>query len=203
MERLIVDTQGCRLRKDGGRLLVQRDGETVDSVPLASLRQLILMGRGISASTPLLYDLVRRGVDVVYQSQRGRFGFRLVGPVSKHSALRSQQVLVAADAGRALSLARAIVGGKLHNQAVVLRHYARELGELGQRALGTVRQQMSRAEQAATLDSLRGHEGSGAAAYFSTWPALFDVERWGSGAGPTTPRPTQLTPCSALATRCC
>ena len=179
MERLIVDTQGSRLRKEGGRLLVRRDGETLDSVPLASLNQVILMGRGVSASTPLLYDLVRRGVDVVYQSQRGRFGFRLVGPVSKHSALRSQQVLVAADAGRALSLARAIVGGKLHNQGVVLRHYGRELGQQGQRALGTIRQQMSRAEQASTLDSLRGHEGSGAAAYFATWPALFDAERWG------------------------
>lgn len=179
--QLIVDTQGAQLRKAGERLIIQRDGETADSVPIGPLRQVILMGRGVSASTPLLYDLVRRGVDVVYQSQAERFVFRLVGPVSKHSALRVRQVQIAADSAQALRLARAVVTGKLHNQAVVLRRCDETPGGQADRAVRTIVEQMALAGRAETADSLRGHEGSGAAAYFAAWPSLFDAARWRFG----------------------
>jgi CRISPR-associated protein Cas1 len=181
MTRLIVDTQGTRLRKVGARLAVQQEGDTLQSVPLETLEQVVLMGRGVHASTPLLYDLVRRGIDVVYQSQRGRFGFRLAGPLSKHSALRARQVLVANDDQRALLLARAVVVGKLHNQATVLQRLGEAAGERGRRAMETIQAQMAQAREVANLDSLRGHEGSGAAAYFAAWPALFDAGRWRFG----------------------
>ena len=179
--QLIVDTQGAQLRKAGQRLIVQHDGETTDSVPIEPLRQVILMGRGVSASTALLYDLVRRGIDVVYQSQAERFAFRLVGPASKHSALRVRQVQIAFDLARALRLARAAVAGKLHNQAVVLQRYdGTPEGQAG-RAVQTIVEQMKLAEQAGTVDSLRGHEGSAAAAYFAAWRSLFDAGRWRFG----------------------
>jgi CRISPR-associated protein Cas1 len=186
MKQLIVDTQGARLHKQGERLTIELEGKTVDSVPMGSLQQVVLMGRGVSASTALLYDLVRRGVDVVYQSQRGRFGFRLVGPASKHSALRVRQVEVAADSDAALALARAAVLGKMHNQATALRRYAGVPGHSAQdqrakHAMQTIAEQMPRARQAATLDSLRGYEGTAAAAYFSGWASLFDARRWGFG----------------------
>lgn len=178
MKQLIVDTQGVRLRKIGERLTVQQGGDTLQSVPLGPLQQVILMGRGVSASTPLLYELTRRGVDVVYQSQHGRFGFRLVGPASKHSTLRAHQVLVTQDPERALPLAQAVVVAKLHNQATVLRRHREALGSQGQRALETLETQLTRAREAADLDTLRGHEGSGAAAYFGAWPALVDAGKW-------------------------
>ena len=181
MKHLIIDTQGARLRKQGERLTVHREGKETLSLPLGPLRQVILMGRGVSASTPLLYDLVRRGVDVVYQNQGGRFAFRLVGAVSKHSALRVCQVQVAADQSRSLALARAVVAGKLHNQAIVLRRYAEALGDRGRASLQTISAQVVNARQAANVESLRGYEGSGAAAYFAAWPALFDATRWGFG----------------------
>ncbi len=176
--QLIVDTQGAQLRKAGGRLIIQQEGEPTDSIPIDPLQQVILMGRGVQASTALLYDLVRRGVDVVYQNQGERFVFRLVGPLSKHSRLRVRQVEVAADQSRALSLARAVVVGKLHNQAVVLRRYSKALGRRGDRAIQTITEQMTNANQAERADSLRGHEGSGAASYFAAWALLFDTERW-------------------------
>jgi len=179
MERLIVDTQGSQLYKDGERLNVQREGQLVHSVPLGALRQVVLLGRGVSASTPLLYDLVQRGVDVIYMTQHGRFGFRVQGPASKHSALRVRQVLAAHDPARALALARAVVVGKLHNQAAVLHRYGQALGARGAPARAVLAAQAQKAAAAANLDALRGHEGSGAAAYFAAWPALFDAEAWG------------------------
>lgn len=179
MSRVMVDRQGARVRKDGERLVVEVEGEAVQSLPLGPLRQLVLVGRGVSASTPLLYDLVERGVDVVYQSQAGEFAFRLAGPLSKHSALRVEQTLVSVDPARALPIARAIVRGKLHNQAVLLERYAETLGERGQRAVQTIVAQMAGAAQAAGVDQLMGYEGSGAAAYFGVWDGLFDAERWG------------------------
>ncbi len=179
MNQLIVDTQGAQLHQTGEQLIVQRGEETLQTVPLGPLQQVILMGRGVSATTPLLYDLVRRGIDVIYQSQHGRFGFRLVGPASKHSALRVAQVQAAADPARALALAKATVIGKLHNQAVILGRYAGTGEGRPNAALQTIGTQIDQARQAANLDALRGHEGSGAAAYFAAWPVLFDAQRWG------------------------
>jgi len=179
VRQLIVDTQGTQLHKAGERLIVKRDGETLSEIPLGPLEQVILLGRGVSASTPLLYDLVRRGVDVVYMTRRGRYGFRLAGPESRHSALRVRQVLVASDRTRALALARATVIGKLHNQAVVLRRHTRELGRQGRLAIRSIAAQIEHARHVRNLEALRGYEGNGAAAYFATWPALFDAERWG------------------------
>lgn len=178
MSRLIVDTQGARLRKDGERLVVQLEGETVQSYPLASLDQVILMGQGVNASTALLYDLVRRGVDVVFQSQSGRFAFRAAGPLAKNSARRVQQTLTTLDPARALPLARAVVIGKLRNQAVVLRRYG-EAGGRAERAIQTIVEQAAAAGDAPSIDALMGYEGSGAAAYFGAWGELFDRTRWG------------------------
>jgi CRISP-associated protein Cas1 len=135
-----------------------------------------LIGQGVSASTPLLYDLLRRGVDVVYQSQSGHSYFRLVGPESKHSALRVRQVLVAADPAQALALARWTITGKLHNQAVVLHRYGEALGQSD--ALRVLTEQMANAAQADSLDALHAFEGSGAAAYFAALPRLFDAPVW-------------------------
>jgi CRISPR-associated protein Cas1 len=176
--RLIIDTQGAHLCKNGERLLIQRDEQENESVPINVLDQVVLAGRGVSASTPLLYDLVRRGVDVVYQSQRGRFGFRLVGPVTKHSALRVRQVQVCTTPAHALPLARAMISGKLHNQRVILRRARGALGRQWPSVNQTLTAQRRQAEQAADADALRGHEGSGAAAYFAAWPLLLDAQRW-------------------------
>ncbi|MBN1877874.1 MAG: CRISPR-associated endonuclease Cas1 [Anaerolineae bacterium] len=176
--RLIIDTQGAQLRKEGERLLIQREKHEDESIPINVLEQVILAGRGVSASTPLLYDLVQRGVDVIYQSQRGHFGFRLVGPVAKHSALRVRQVQVCTDPARALPLARAMISGKLHNQRVILQRARSDLGDNWPAIHQTLTGQIHQAEQAANADSLRGHEGSGAAAYFAAWPLLLDAHRW-------------------------
>lgn len=178
--RLIVDTQGTRLRKAGEQLLIEREGqENPERMPLNVLEQVVLAGRGVSATTPLLYALLERGIDVVYQSQRGRFGFRLVGPAGKHSALRVKQIQVCTNPNQALTLARAMVAGKLHNQAVLLRRYGPALNGAGAAALQRIAAQLQRAQQAPHADALRGHEGSAAAAYFGAWPQLFAAERWG------------------------
>ena len=156
--RLIVDTQGTRLRKAGERLLIEnKENETPESVPLNVLEQVILAGRGVHATTPLLYDLLARGIDVVYQSQHGRFGFRLVGPVAKHSALRVQQMQVCTHAKQALPLARAMVAGKLHNQSVLLRRYRQALAGAGAATIQFINRQRQQAHQAADADALRGY----------------------------------------------
>jgi len=176
--RLIVDKQGTQLRKDGERLYIQRENQEDESIPINVLEQVVLAGRGVSASTPLLYDLVRRGVDVVYQSQRGRFGFRLVGPVAKHSALRVRQVQVCTNPARALPLARAMISGKLHNQWVILSRIRGALEEQWPSIHQALTAQIHQAKRANNADSLRGYEGSGAAAYFAAWPLLLDARQW-------------------------
>ncbi|MBN2001730.1 MAG: CRISPR-associated endonuclease Cas1 [Anaerolineae bacterium] len=183
--QLVVDTQGAKVRKDGERVIIHREGCADESAPINVLEQVVLIGRGVSVSTPLLYDLAQRGIDVVYQSRHGRLGFRLVGPAGKHSALRVRQVQVCTAPESALPIAQAMIAGKLHNQAVVLRRQtpmdvaadATETGSVDA-AVQTLRTQMQQAAHAPNAETLRGYEGSGAAAYFAVWARLFDARAW-------------------------
>ena len=189
MSQLIVETQGARLRKAGERIQVVINGKVMQSLPLNGLEQVSIMGQGVSASTPLLYDLVARGVDVIYQSRQGRFSFRLAGPASRHSAVRVRQVQVATDPARALPFARAMIVGKLLNQMAILRRYGSEPADAGSRiglqarsavprALRILALRAAAAAKTSALDTLRGQEGSGAAAYFAAWPTLFEAGVW-------------------------
>ena len=176
MTTLVVDRQGAHLRKDGARLLVRCADETVESTPIESLEQVVLVGRGVNATTPLHYDLIRRGIDVVYLSQNGHFAFRLSGPLAKHSALRTRQVFVAADPEHALALARAVVEGKLQNQETVLGVQGERFGADLEQAQQVIRQQIQATHDAKDVDTLRGYEGYAARAYFGAWRQLIPSE---------------------------
>ncbi len=95
---------------------------------MGGLRQVILMGQSVSASTPLLYHLARNGVDVVYQSQGGRFAFRLAGPLARLARCAYQVQSTMSRSPARGGLAR-WSSRKLHNQAAALARYDEHAGE--------------------------------------------------------------------------
>jgi CRISPR-associated protein Cas1 len=59
-----IDEQGAYLRKDGSRLAITKEKQTLASVPLAHVDQLVLAGN-VNLSTPLLKHLLKYDVEVV------------------------------------------------------------------------------------------------------------------------------------------
>jgi CRISPR-associated protein Cas1 len=169
---LYVIEQGAKLNRDGRRITVSKEGETLAQVAVLQVSQVVLFGN-IQVTTPALRLLLDEGVEVVLLSEAGRFYGRLVGAPGGHGALRVNQVLCSQDLAISLKIAQQMVYGKLHNIKVFLQRYARRLDSetIHLAAIG-VDQQLQRTTRTIAHSSLMGVEGQGTAIYFGVWKTL-------------------------------
>ena len=172
LNTLYVTTPGSYLRLDNDTLRVEVDQETKLRVPLHHLQGVVCFGH-VGLSAPLMHRLADDGIALVLLDGNGRFKARLEGAVSGNVLLRQAQHRAAmSDAALTLSLARAIVAGKLKNQRQVLLRGARE-AKAGDdearltRAAQDLAASLRALPDAATLDVLRGVEGEAARTYFA------------------------------------
>ena len=165
MSTLYVTDQGARIQKRGQRLLVCKGSTTIDDIPLIKIDRVVLLGRGVSVTTPAMFSLMSRGVDVIYLTQYGRFVSRLVGKEHNNSQLRFQQARFIDDVKEVLTLAKSIVTGKIRNQRTLVRRHCHEQ-LLGQMQLALMESNIHQALIVGSLDELRGVEGLAAKQYF-------------------------------------
>ena len=125
MAVLYLVEQGATLRKQGERLVVEREGETLASVPAVKVEQVVVFG-SVQLTTPAMVHLLRSGVDVAFLSVDGRYYGRLVSAESQFGELRLRHLRLVEDGERALELARAMVRAKLHNCRTLLQRAQRE-----------------------------------------------------------------------------
>jgi len=160
MSTLYITEQGAVLRRVGERLVVTRDHQVVEDVPIIHVEQVVVMGN-IQLTTPAMALLLQRDVDVVFLSSRGKFRGRLMTTGSKFAQLRHRQLRLMDDGKKVLAVAREVVAAKLMNQSHLL-------GRLGAQQAGReIRRHVDKARRARTLDGLRGHEGAAGARYFA------------------------------------
>jgi CRISP-associated protein Cas1 len=176
MATLYVQEQGATLRKRDNQLVITKEDQTLQAVPMAKVDQVVVMGRGVQISTALLADLLERGIPVTLTNQHGsRHIATLSAGPSRFGELRLEQMELVRTPARALDLAKSIVRAKLTNQRALL-------GRVGWAASRSASQQIERAlasaQGAKTLDELRGYEGTAAAAYFGAWRAALPAA-WG------------------------
>lgn len=169
MATLYVQEQGAMVRKKDNQVVVTKEGQEPQAVPIEQLDQVVLMGRGVQISTALLVDLVRRGVPVTFTNQHGSYHYVTVADwPSRFGELRTQQTYFVNTPDRALDLARSIVRAKLTNQRSLL---AATRWAAAPAAIAQIDAALAHLGQTATMDELRGYEGAAAAAYFGAWVA--------------------------------
>lgn len=191
MTTIYVREQGTQVSRRGERVVISKEGKTLEEFPMGQVEQLVLLGN-IQVTTQLMATLVQRKVDVVFLSTYGKFRFRPEGDGSRHVRLRQQQLAVLSAGNLALPTAQAIVDGKIHNQRVILQRQVRRMATIGEsggsvylrdrrlfeNSLRGMLQMQQSAQQAKMLDELRGYEGKAAAYYFAAIKALLDPA-WG------------------------
>lgn len=191
MTSVYVREQGAMVRKRGERLVISKQGQTIEEFPMNQVQQVVLLGN-VQITTQTMVALVQRQVDVAFLSSYGKFRLRLEADSSGHVDLRQQQLRQKDGGSLTLPIARAIVDAKIHNQRVVLQRQTRRMDTGGrsegavfprdrglfERSLQGMLQMQRSAQQADSLDSLRGYEGKAAAFYFQAIRALLD-QRWG------------------------
>jgi CRISPR-associated protein Cas1 len=182
MATLYVTEPGVQVTKQGERLLVRRDKDILQDIPLIKVDRLVLMGRGVSISTPAMYALVHSKADILYLTSSGGFISRVVGQEHKHSRLRQAQAIAVTNPELALKIARAIVDGKINNQRVLVQRHA-EGAAWAQSALARMDSMRKQTVKVVGLDELRGHEGMAAKDYFGLMRQMIkpplDGKSWG------------------------
>ena len=173
---LYVTTPDAYLRLEGETVCVMIEEEKRLQVPLHHLSAFVLFDH-VMLSPALLGRCAEDGRSVVWLNRAGRFNARLEGPVSGNILLRQAQFRAADDNAQTLTLARAVVAGKLRNSRQILMRGARETDDASEkdalvRAAKLLANQIRKIPSAGDLDALRGLEGDAARLYFDALPQV-------------------------------
>lgn len=186
MPTACIQHPGSKVTLESERLIVRfldDDGETLKrDIPLRDLDRLLL-SESCSITSPALAEILRRQIPVSLLNPRGCFLGSFLPPAPKHGAARLRHYQRTLDPAFALAVAGRLVVAKIYNQRRLLQRLAanrrsdeRPVPERLEDTLAALERAMAAAGRAASLDSLRGHEGSAAASYFNSWAALFPPE---------------------------
>jgi CRISPR-associated protein Cas1 len=96
-------------------------------LPLFRVSEIILAGAGIFISTDLIEECCERGIHLSFLTPGGRPFAMLSSPMLTATVLTRREQMAAYGDGRGLALAKAIVRGKLGNQAALLKYFGKYL----------------------------------------------------------------------------
>src|SRR4030067_2263467 len=111
MSILYLMEQNATVSKEGGRLLIKKEGVVSSTVHLFKLDQVVLFGN-IFLTPAAIHYLLKEGVDTAFMTRRGRYLGRLHGALGKNIILRREQFRKMEDQEFCLRTAKSIVKGK-------------------------------------------------------------------------------------------
>lgn len=174
MTTLYLTEQGAVVTKTGERLLVRKDGALLHDVPALHVDQIVVFGNA-SFTTPAVRYVLENGIDVAYLSSHGTYRGRFQPAWAKDASIRQQQYQRSLEPAFCLSIAQAIVAGKIRN-AVAFCRRQRRLSRDGKQHAHAMEALLPKVPTATTLDQLMGYEGSAAALYYRVLRSLFKTD---------------------------
>lgn len=150
---LIVEGKGAFIGKHQGRIRVYHEQKVIREAPLLHLRQMVIVGGGVSISSDVIQACSEEGIALHFLSRHGRptAGLYSAGLVGTVLTRRAQ--LLAYYGQQGVALGKAFVRGKLENQLNLVRYFGKsreeqkELVELIQLVVGEVRDAQDELEQ--------------------------------------------------------
>jgi CRISPR-associated protein Cas1 len=185
---LYLQEHGSHVGKRSEHLIVRKDGQELQRVPLHAVRQVVVLS-SVQISSQALETLAFNGIPVAFVTGHGRFIATLSPPPAKNVGLREAQYHRFADSAEALELSRAVVRAKLSNQRTLLMRCLRSRADDGEessrgsdepaaREMATL---LLRLEDARSIDSILGFEGQGASLYFAEFGRFLKAQPPGQG----------------------
>lgn len=161
-----------KLKVVNGHLGFSAQGQSDVRLDPKALTSVLCYG-DVSVSDRAFQVLFAQGVEVAFLSHGGtRCRGRLVGSDPSAATLRMAQHAAFTRPECVLAWARQVVVAKSDSQLAAARHYQRHGVTFGGEVLERVRAARRAAEEATSLEQLRGVEGSAAAAWFALFGDL-------------------------------
>lgn len=170
LNTLFVTSEDIFLALDGENVVAKRDGEVAARYPLHTLSGIISFSY-LGASPALMGACAEKAISLSFCTPNGRFLARTSGENNGNVLLRRQQYRVADDPPQSCRIARTMIFGKLHNSRWSIERTCRDHGMRVdvpklKSASETIKGLLPQVCEETSLDSLRGLEGVGSAAYF-------------------------------------
>lgn len=166
MSHVYVISDYGKLSRQGDALCLTHPGSKRTIFPHKT-DKLILMGK-VDLTSSALQLLMKEQIHTIFLNKNGRFNGQLEFQDGKNVFLRRKQYQML-DGAWPVEFVRSVVRGKLQNQLAFMQRTVRRKEDSPQtrRQLNLMHSLMAKAEEADSIESLRGYEGAGAAAYFS------------------------------------
>jgi CRISPR-associated protein Cas1 len=120
---LLIDGFGVSLRKRRGRILILSKGEKKE-VPMKSVKEVVIIGKA-ALSSELLKALAQSGTDLLIATPTGRPVARLIPAKAGGTARNRYEQYKSLEDRRGIEIARAVIVGKIRNQASNLSYYSK------------------------------------------------------------------------------
>lgn len=125
IQHLIADEFGSHIGKYQGRLKVTKAKEVLAQAPLLHLETVTVANRGVSISADAIEACTERGIPVHFLSSRGNPYAGLYSAGLMGTVLTRRAQMSAYNDLRGVHLALGFAGGKIQNQATLLKYTAK------------------------------------------------------------------------------
>jgi CRISPR-associated protein Cas1 len=174
MSTLYLVQQGATLRKEQERFLVAVKEATTE-IPIREVERILVFGN-IQLTTAVISTCLELQIPIIFLTQLGEYKGHLGSADTADLILEKAQFQRQQDQAFRVETAREIVQGKLWNskQLLLRLNRKRQLAEVTEAVekLAQDIEAVSLVEKTAMLDTIRGHEGAGAARYFAALSRL-------------------------------
>lgn len=171
MGTLYITQEDSFIGKTDERLTVKANQKNIIDVPFIKLEGVVAFGRA-TVSPMVINELLQRHIPLTFLTNNGKYLGCLAPELTKNIFIRKAQWNASGESDQAIHLVQGFVRGKLKNYHNFLQRKQRD-NELN---LTVECQQLKSAiasvKTTYNIDSLRGLEGAGSAAYFSCFNKL-------------------------------
>ena len=176
MAILYITQQGAVLHRSGNQVIVKKDRDILQEIPIVQLDEVVIFGNG-HITTPAIGYLLHKNIPVSFLSSQGKYRGKLQPRYAKDTRIRQQQYALAGDSQRCLELAKSFVRGKLTNSLRFCQRQ-RTRNAAVKSAMASIRRTIRNLDSAKNLESVLGYEGAGTAVYYGAFRE-FLAHDWG------------------------
>lgn len=172
MGTIYITAEDAFIGKNDERITVKSEQKKVLDVPMIKTDGIVIMGRA-TVSPAVVDELLERQIPVSFVTHTGRYKGCLQPELTKNIFVRKAQWLAADESLQAIHLVQSFVRGKLKNYRLSLmrRYRESEQPEL-QPGIKKIESAIAAIVNTSKINSLRGLEGAGSAAYFGCFNYL-------------------------------
>jgi CRISPR-associated protein Cas1 len=156
------------------RLTVKAEKKQLLDVPFIKIDGIVILGRA-TLSPAVVSELLMRHIPLSFLTANGKYLGRLEPELTKNIFVRKAQWSAAGESPKSIHIVQEIVRGKLKNYRNTLLRRRREYPETNlDQVITKIEQVIEPIKTTLNINSLRGLEGAGSAAYFGVFNQLIN-----------------------------